>query len=142
MSAISIGSLGGSPRLGRSDVRTRISRRSRLVITTFTAAVALLLAVSWVGGSVLGVKSSEAVAGDGVQSVRVTKQDGAVLMSATKPALIEHRVVPGDTLWSMATQVAGEGDPRSLVKRIQRLNGLEVSSVQVGDVILLPNGSE
>jgi nucleoid-associated protein YgaU len=44
----------------------------------------------------------------------------------------------GDTLWSIASSVAGDDDVRDVVHRIQRLNGLRDTTLVPGDVLLLP----
>jgi LysM repeat protein len=48
-------------------------------------------------------------------------------------------VEQGDSLWSIAASVAGEGDDvRAVVDRIQELNGLSGSAVLPGQVLELP----
>jgi nucleoid-associated protein YgaU len=44
----------------------------------------------------------------------------------------------GDTLWSIATSVAGDQDVRVVVHRIQDLNGLHGSGIMPGQVLRLP----
>jgi nucleoid-associated protein YgaU len=47
-------------------------------------------------------------------------------------------VESGDTLWSIATTVAGSDDVRAVVDRIQELNGLDGADLVPGQVLLLP----
>jgi LysM repeat protein len=47
-------------------------------------------------------------------------------------------VRPGDTLWSIATSVAGEGDVRDVVARIRQVNGLDGTVLVPGEVLRLP----
>jgi nucleoid-associated protein YgaU len=47
-------------------------------------------------------------------------------------------VQPGDTLWSIAADVAGTGDVREVVDRIQELNGLQDAVLMPGQVLELP----
>ena len=54
------------------------------------------------------------------------------------PTLTAVTVQPGDTLWSVAHQVAPGRDPRDLVAQIRRLNDLPNASLQVGQQLLLP----
>jgi nucleoid-associated protein YgaU len=44
----------------------------------------------------------------------------------------------GDTLWSIASSVAGGHDVRAVVDRIQELNGLRGSDLAPGQVLRLP----
>lgn len=50
-----------------------------------------------------------------------------------------HTVLGGETLWTIAEDIAGDRDVRDVVAEIQRLNVLESSSVQAGQEIALPN---
>jgi nucleoid-associated protein YgaU len=47
-------------------------------------------------------------------------------------------VRPGDTLWSVASSVAGDQDVRVVVDRIQDVNGLQGSGIVPGQVLRLP----
>jgi len=47
-------------------------------------------------------------------------------------------VGPGDTLWSLAERVDPAADPREVIAAIMRLNDLESSALQTGQVLLLP----
>ena len=47
-----------------------------------------------------------------------------------------HVVEPGDTMWSVATEVAPAGEAAAYVERLVELNGTSV--VQPGDVLALP----
>jgi LysM repeat protein len=44
-------------------------------------------------------------------------------------------VRPGDTLWSIATRVAPDVDPRAEVSRLQRLNDLVDTTLRPGEVL-------
>lgn len=52
----------------------------------------------------------------------------------------ETRVVvqPGDTLWSIASSVAGDGDVRVVVAQLREVNGLQGSDLRPGEVLQLP----
>jgi nucleoid-associated protein YgaU len=47
-------------------------------------------------------------------------------------------VRPGDTLWSIASSVAGEDDVRLVVDRIQQVNALHGTTLVPGEVLRLP----
>ena len=47
-------------------------------------------------------------------------------------------VQSGDTLWSIATTLDGDGDVRALVDEIQELNGLNSAVLVPGQTLLLP----
>jgi nucleoid-associated protein YgaU len=51
-------------------------------------------------------------------------------------------VEPGDTLWSIARQLAPGSDPRPLVTEIERLNDLsDAGTVRVGEPLFMPRPS-
>lgn len=47
-------------------------------------------------------------------------------------------VLPGDTLWSIAAEVAPESDPRDVIGEISRLNLIQGGVLQVGQEISIP----
>ncbi|MGY2067425.1 LysM peptidoglycan-binding domain-containing protein [Blastococcus sp. SYSU DS0619] len=92
----------------------RLTARGRRLLVV----VALLLALA-----VVALVS--AVLGDG--------RGGLELMGTTSVV-----VEPGDTLWSIASTVAGERDVREVVDGIQRLNDVPGSAIVPGQVLRLP----
>ena len=94
----------------------RLTRRARRlgVVLGLTVGVAL---GSWVGST---------VAGGGESGLRLAGESSVV-------------VHPGDTLWSIAAAVAGEGDDvRAVVADIRELNELPDAVVVPGQVLVLP----
>jgi nucleoid-associated protein YgaU len=47
-------------------------------------------------------------------------------------------VQPGDTLWSIASSIAGDGDVRVVVAQLREVNGLHGSGLTPGEVLRLP----
>lgn len=92
----------------------RLTARGRRLVVVLV----LLLAVAVVAGG------GAALGGGG---------DGLELMGTTS-VIVE----PGDTLWSIASAVAGERDVREVVDGIQRLNDVENSAILPGQVLRLP----
>jgi hypothetical protein len=121
-----------------------LTRRGRLTMSAVSAFAIVLMGLVWVSSSLVAAVPAEAYSSTGIHAVRSDGSDGAVLMSRSSPALIEHVVVPGETVWSMAVSLAGDSDPRAYVVRIQDLNanldGIGAGVLQAGDVVLLPNG--
>ncbi|MDZ7577533.1 MAG: hypothetical protein U0904_05080 [Candidatus Nanopelagicales bacterium] len=73
-------------------------------------------------------------------AVRAAGGDGATVESV--PALREHVVGPGDTVWDLASSMTGGGDPREMVDRILVLNGRGAAALRTGSVLLLPTQGE
>ncbi|WDL97294.1 LysM peptidoglycan-binding domain-containing protein [Alicyclobacillus sp. ALC3] len=52
---------------------------------------------------------------------------------------VPYTVAPGDTVWSIASQMSGAGDPRQLVSEIIAQNHLNAAGrLYVGEVLQLP----
>jgi nucleoid-associated protein YgaU len=105
---------GSAP--GRRATRRgiRLTRRARLLAAVLTLALGVAIG-SWLGPLLGGGDGDLRLAG--VQSVVVQ---------------------PGDTLWSIAREAAATADVRSVVDRIQELNGLQGTVLQPGQVLELP----
>jgi LysM domain len=56
----------------------------------------------------------------------------------TRAETHEVTVLPGDTLWSIASATSPDGDPRDRIAEIRELNGLESSGVLAGQRLLVP----
>ncbi len=57
---------------------------------------------------------------------------------AGPPAPRAVTVQPGDTLWSIATQVAPQRDPRAEVEALQRVNHLDATDLTPGQTLRVP----
>lgn len=98
--------------------RLRLTARGRRV---FAALAALPLAVA-VGISALGGGSALATADNGAAEGHFT----------------EVTVMGGDSLWSIAQEVAPASDPRDVVDAIVRLNALDRVTVSAGQRLAIP----
>jgi nucleoid-associated protein YgaU len=94
--------------------RVRLTRRARLLAAVLTLALGVAIG-SWLGPLLGGGNGDLRLAG--VQNVVVQ---------------------PGDTLWSISSEVAGTADIRAVVHRIQELNGLHGTDLVPGQILQLP----
>ena len=98
----------------RTGSTVRLTRRGRLVV--FLTSLMLVLAAAFVLASG-AVGTSEA---------------------GTPPPTEIVQVGPGDTLWGIASEIADDGDVRSVMTEIERLNALESVAVQSGQKLRVP----
>lgn len=98
----------------------RITPRGRLVLRALVVVV--MLVVMAVAGLALARGASAA--------------DGP----APRVVVHTHVVLPGETLWGIARQVAPGEDPRNVVARIVEFNALPSVTVQAGQTLALPPG--
>lgn len=106
---------------GTSSPRTRlrITARGRRVLT-FLASLPLIAAIVIAvlsGGSALASHESGAPAG----------------------TFTNISVMPGDSLWSIATTIAPDADPRDVVAEISRLNNLHTDALSAGQTLAIPS---
>ena len=97
----------------RAPVRLRLTRRARRLAFVLAVGVGVALG-SWLD-SLFG----------GAGELRLAGESSVVVHS-------------GDTLWSIATSVAGDDDVRAVVDEIQRANGLHGADLAPGQILLLP----
>ncbi|MHC6176072.1 LysM peptidoglycan-binding domain-containing protein [Glutamicibacter sp. X7] len=51
---------------------------------------------------------------------------------------VEVTVIPGDTLWGLAREHAGEHDIYSAMQYISEINSIEYGEIQAGDTLQIP----
>lgn len=96
----------------------RLTRRGRLAITLVVAV--LLAAVAVVGA-------------------RAVWAAPATTLTAA-PTAATVTVLPGQTMWQIASSAAPGSDPRDAIIEIRELNGLPDSQVFAGQVLTVPAG--
>jgi len=64
----------------------------------------------------------------------------SVMAAGPEPETVDYRVLPGDTLWTIAQEVEEGGDVRDVVAEIRNLNDLDSSLILPGQVLLVPVG--
>jgi hypothetical protein len=59
-------------------------------------------------------------------------------MATTPDSFVTVVVGPGESLWSLAGRMAGDGDARSLIEEIMIVNSLATPDVQAGQSLRIP----
>ena len=93
-----------------------LTRRGRLARTLLVLSLAVLLASAF--GLSAGAGTSDSV--------------------GAPTSFIEITVAPGDTLWSLATRMAGGEDVRAMVDEIASVNALASADLQAGQKVRIP----
>jgi hypothetical protein len=83
----------------------------------------LVAVLAWLAGT-----ARAEAAGSGVPSAAVDKSVRSVV------------VLPGESLWTIASQAEPGADPRSVIQEIVDLNALGGTSIQPGQHLLVPRG--
>ena len=92
-----------------------LTRRGRLAVSTIVATAVIAVGLL--------------MAGPGAQA-------GA---DSTGEATV-YTVLAGETLWTIAEELAPTQDPRVTIDQLVRANGLDSANIAPGDVLLLPSG--
>ncbi|WP_315070352.1 LysM peptidoglycan-binding domain-containing protein [uncultured Microbacterium sp.] len=117
MSSISFSTAAVIPASTRPTTRLRLTTRGRAVLLAF-ASVPLAIGIAFAalsGGSAIA---------SGADSAAVSVETVTVM--------------PGDTLWSIATSVAPDADPRDVIGEISRMNVLRGGELQIGQTLAIP----
>jgi hypothetical protein len=72
--------------------------------------------------------------------LRLTRRGRAVLRGLVVLVLVgqHHVVLPGETLWGIATELAPGADPRDTIASIVEFNALQSSAVHAGQDLAIP----
>jgi len=92
-----------------------LTRRGRVVISTLVASAIIALGLLF--------------AGPGAQAGAESGGDAPV-----------YTVLAGETLWTIALDLAPGQDPRITIDQLMRANNLRSADIRPGDVLLLPSG--
>ncbi len=60
--------------------------------------------------------------------------------ATTKHVMSQTVVQPGESLWAVAKRVAPGHDPRAVIDQLADLNHLESSTLQAGQLLIVPAG--
>ena len=103
-----------TPAPARPRSTVRLTRRGRLVV--FLTSLLLVLGVAFM------------LAGGAVGTGEAGQPEPTEIV----------QVAPGDTLWGIASEIATDGDVRSMMNEIERLNALESAGLSAGQKLRVP----
>ena len=106
-------------RAARGTEPVHLTKRGRLLIVLGLAV--LLTGAFWAGRSL--------------------SEPAAATVATPEAPLPQVTIQQGDTLWSLARDLAPENDPREVVAQIRVLNHLETANVRVGQQVVLPRAA-
>ena len=113
MSSITLGGFSGYAAPARRS-HLRMTKRGRGVLLTALASPLVIAAL------VLGINAG-----------------GATATSSSTP-LAKVTVVSGDTLWSVAREIAPNADPRDVIADIMSVNRMSSAEIQPGEQLAIP----
>jgi Tfp pilus assembly protein FimV len=114
MSTMTLDQMFAPSRTTRPRSTVRLTRRGRVVVVLLALMAVLAVGIVVASGSVA--------------------TDDAGTPEPTTVVLVE----PGDTLWGIASAASDDGDVASMMDRIEKLNGLDHSTLLSGQRLLVP----
>ena len=72
--------------------------------------------------------------------VSLSAAAAATMAPRPAPIAVSRIVMPGDTLWDLATECRSDQDRRQLIWVLQEVNGLRSATLRPGQSLLLPIG--
>jgi hypothetical protein len=110
---------GFSPTFGATNPSGNVvlNRRGRLARTLVILSLAIVMVATFAFSAGAGSTDS---------------------MAATPDSFVTVVVGPGESLWSLAGRMAGDGDVRSLIEEIMVVNSLATPDVQAGQSLRIP----
>jgi hypothetical protein len=117
MSAVIAGNFRATTVPVRSVVirsKLRMTKRGRGVLLTLVSTPLVIAAL------VLGINAGQATA------------------TTSSTPLAKMTVVGGDTLWSVAKEIAPHSDPRDVIADIMNVNRLQSAALQPGETLRIP----
>lgn len=105
--------------VARRSTRLRLTTRGRRLLAGLAALPAVIaLSIAVVSGGSAALASLDTGAPTG--------------------SFVSVTVSPGDSLWSIAEEVAPQADPRDVVDAIVRLNALDGAAIEAGQSLAIP----
>jgi nucleoid-associated protein YgaU len=123
-----------APRSGARRVSPGAPARARLVAPARTGGVGLRLTRRARRLAVVLALASGVAVGSWLGPLLSQGGEGDLRLAGVESVVVQ----PGDTLWSIATSLDGDGDVRAVVDQIQELNGLNGATLVPGQTLLLP----
>ncbi len=65
----------------------------------------------------------------------------SVMAAGPESATVDYRVQAGDTLWTIAAEVAPDEDTRGVISEIRHLNDLDTSLIVPGQTLVVPTSA-
>lgn len=103
------------PRVAGGGLRPSPAQARRRPVVLAGAAAVTVVACLWLSGALDG--------GSGLQGRSGFQRVGAVPAGVARAGARVYVVRPGDTIWGIATTLAGDGDPRPIMQALERQIG-------------------
>jgi len=112
-----------------------LTRRGRLARTLLVLSLSIVLGAGFAmkagaGNNVAGVNANSSASAQSLKAAKINGSSDATYVVVT--------VAPGETLWSLASQMADGGDVQTLVADIASANSLNGVDVEAGQKLRVP----
>lgn len=113
-----------------------LTRRGRIARTLLVLSLSIVLGAGFAMKA--GAGNNVASGANGNSALSAAKINGSSDVASSTKSYVVVTVAPGETLWSLASQMAGGGDVQSLVADIASANSLNGVDVKAGQKLRVP----
>ena len=116
-----------------------LTRRGRLARTLLVLSLSIVLGAGFAMKAGAGNNVANSANGNGALSAaKINGSSASNGVASSAKSYVVVTVAPGETLWSLASQMADGGDVQSLVADIASANSLNGVDVEAGQKLRVP----
>jgi LysM repeat protein len=120
-----------------------LTRRGRLARTLLVLSLSIVLGAGFAmkagaGNNVAGVNANSSASAQSLKAAKINSSSAANSGANDAKSYVVVTVAAGETLWSLASQMADGGDVQSLVADIASANSLNGVDVEAGQKLRVP----
>jgi LysM repeat protein len=120
-----------------------LTRRGRLARTLLVLSLSIVLGAGFAmkagaGNNVAGVNANSSASAQSLKAAKINGSSASSNDASSAKSYVVVTVAAGETLWSLASQMADGGDVQSLVAEIASANSLNGVDVEAGQKLRVP----
>jgi LysM repeat protein len=133
----------GTYNFDRPSAGVCLTRRGRLARTLLVLSLSIVLGAGFAmkagaGNNVAGVNANSSASAQSLKAAKINGSSAVNSGANDAKSYVVVTVAAGETLWSLASQMADGGDVQSLVADIASANSLNGVDVEAGQKLRVP----
>jgi len=133
----------GTYNFDRPSAGVGLTRRGRLARTLLVLSLSIVLGAGFAmkagaGNNVAGVNANSSASAQSLKAAKINGSSAANSGANDAKSYVVVTVAAGETLWSLASQMADGGDVQALVADIASANSLNGVDVEAGQKLRVP----
>ena len=133
----------GTYNFDRPSAGVCLTRRGRLARTLLVLSLSIVLGAGFAmkagaGNDVAGVNANSSASAQSLKAAKINGSSASSNDASSAKSYVVVTVAAGETLWSLASQMADGGDVQTLVADIASANSLNGVDVEAGQKLRVP----